>query len=54
MSRISVFEGTASRYRSPRVRKSSRKALGRPISSSPAIQLCGRSPPHSFNISNAS
>ena len=53
-SRISVFEGTASRYRLPRLRNSSRKPEGRPISSSPAIHMCGSTPPHSSNISNAS
>ena len=40
-SRINMFEGTASRYRSLRVRKASRNGPQRPISSSPAIQPCG-------------
>ena len=37
-SRTKVFDGTASRYCSPRARKSRRNAELRPISSSPAIQ----------------
>ena len=40
-SRTNMFEGTANRYCSFRVRKSRRNPELRPISSSPAIQACG-------------
>ena len=52
-SRIVVFEGTASRYRSPKLASRRRNQEGRPISSSPAIQRCGRAAPCVASISNA-
>ena len=52
-SRSAVFDGTAHRYRSPSAASRRRNQYGRPISSSPAIQLGGSPPPCVVNISKA-
>src|SRR5712691_3021681 len=51
--RLVVFDGTANTYRSPKAASRRRNHAGRPISSSPAIQLCGRPAPFFANIAKA-